>query len=66
MKSSERSAMQSFQEKTATLEVYTKACKKMTKQLAQMHAIQEQVSSTKTIDKDVKVLKSKLGDESDG
>lgn len=64
MKSSERSAMQSFQEKTTTLEVYSKACKKMTKQLAQMQAIQEQVSSTKTIDKDVKVLKSKLSDES--
>ncbi|PIA47381.1 hypothetical protein AQUCO_01400211v1 [Aquilegia coerulea] len=64
VKNSEKSAMESFQEKTTTLEVYSKACKKMNKHLAQMQAIQEQVNSSKTVDKEVKVLKSKLNDDS--
>ncbi|XP_021907389.1 probable kinetochore protein NUF2 [Carica papaya] len=42
-KNAERSAMQSFQEKTATLEVYMKTHKKMSKHYAQMQAINEQV-----------------------
>lgn len=62
-KDSERLAMQSFQEKTAILEVYTKAWEKMTKQLAQMHTIQEQVNYAKSAEKDVKQLKAKLADE---
>ncbi|CAO2823346.1 unnamed protein product [Amaranthus hypochondriacus] len=62
-KDSERLAFQTFQEKTANLEVYTKALKKMTKQLADMHAIQEQVNSSKSVEKDVKLLKSKMADE---
>ncbi|XP_057978048.1 kinetochore protein NUF2 homolog isoform X2 [Malania oleifera] len=62
-KNSERSAMQSFQEKAALVEVYTKAFKKMSKHFSQMQAIQEQVNSAKTIDKDVKALKAKLSDE---
>ncbi|KAL7220460.1 hypothetical protein ACSBR2_013357 [Camellia fascicularis] len=39
------------------------ACKKMSKNLAQMQTIQEQVNSAKTIEKDVKVLKVKQSDE---
>ncbi|CAL5434484.1 unnamed protein product [Camellia sinensis] len=62
-KNAEKAAMQSFQEKTAILEVYTKACKKMSKNLTQMQTIQEQVNSAKTIEKDVKVLKVKQSDE---
>ncbi|KAF6152770.1 hypothetical protein GIB67_004599 [Kingdonia uniflora] len=77
-KNSERSARQSFQEKTATLEVYEKALKKMSKHLVKMQAIQEQVgmyitifplikllavNSAKTIDKDTKALKAKLSNE---
>ncbi|XP_059653464.1 kinetochore protein NUF2 homolog isoform X2 [Cornus florida] len=62
-KNTEKAAMQTFQEKTATVEVYTKAYKKMSKQFAQMQAIQEQVNSVKSIEKDVKVLKVKLSDE---
>ncbi|PSS29160.1 Kinetochore protein NUF2 [Actinidia chinensis var. chinensis] len=62
-KNAERAAMQSFQEKTAVHEVYTKACKKLSKNLAQMQAIQEQVNSAKSIEKDVKVLKVKQSDE---
>ncbi|KAL7119542.1 hypothetical protein ACP275_02G069400 [Erythranthe tilingii] len=62
-KNAERAAVQSFQDKTATLEAYAKACKKMSKQYAQMQAVQEQVNSAKSVDKDVKVLKSKLSDE---
>ncbi|KAK6156964.1 hypothetical protein DH2020_011212 [Rehmannia glutinosa] len=62
-RNAERAAVQSFQDKTATLEAYAKACKKMTKHFAQMQAVQEQVNSAKSVDKDVKVLKSKLSDE---
>ncbi|KAF8404181.1 hypothetical protein HHK36_009062 [Tetracentron sinense] len=62
-KNSEKLAMQSVQEKTAIAEVYSKACKKMTKHFTQMQAIQEQVNSAKSIDKDVKVLKVKLSDD---
>ncbi|KAM7478870.1 hypothetical protein LguiA_027083 [Lonicera macranthoides] len=62
-KNAERASMQSFQEKAATREVYTKACKKMSKHLTQMQAIQEQVNSAKSIEKNVKILKSKLDDE---
>ncbi|KAL2904714.1 Kinetochore protein NUF2-like protein [Bienertia sinuspersici] len=62
-KDSERLVLQSFQEKSTTLEVYTKTSQKMTKHLAQMQAIQEQVNSAKSVEKDVKQLKSKLSDE---
>ncbi|CAA0841498.1 Unknown protein [Striga hermonthica] len=62
-KDAERAAVQSFQEKTATLEAYAKACKKMSKHLSQMQTLQEQVNSAKTVDKDVKILKNKLSDE---
>lgn len=62
-KDSERLAFRCFQEKTTVMEVYTKASQKMTKQLAQMHAIQEQVNSSKSVEKDVKQLKVKLSDE---
>ncbi|CAK9178167.1 unnamed protein product [Ilex paraguariensis] len=62
-KDAERAAMQSFQEKSAILEIYTKASKKMSKHFARMQAIQEQVNSAKSIEKDVKVLKVKLSDE---
>lgn len=62
-KNAERSAMQSFQEKTATLEVYMKTHKKMSKHYAQMQAINEQVNSVKSIEKDCRVLKAKLSDD---
>ncbi|XAR49393.1 hypothetical protein NMG60_11032579 [Bertholletia excelsa] len=62
-KNSERAAIQSFQEKTATLEVYSKASKKMSKHLKQMQAIQEQVNSAKKIEKDVKIIKVKQSDD---
>ncbi|KDP38869.1 hypothetical protein JCGZ_05026 [Jatropha curcas] len=62
-KNVERSAMQSFQEKTAILEVYSKALKKMSKHLNQMKTIQEQVNSAKSIEKDYKALKAKLSDD---
>ncbi|KAJ0043992.1 hypothetical protein Pint_17257 [Pistacia integerrima] len=59
----ERVAMQSFQEKTATLEVYTKVLKKMSKHFAQMQAILEQVNSAKSIERDYKALKTKFSDD---
>ncbi|KAH7543627.1 kinetochore protein NUF2 homolog [Ziziphus jujuba] len=62
-KNTERLAMQTFQEKTAVFEVYTKVFKKMAKHFGQVQAIQEQVNSVKSVDKDLKVLKAKLSDE---
>lgn len=62
-KDAERAAIKSFQDKTAKLEAYAKACKKMSRHFGQMQAVQEQVSSAKSVEKDVKVLKSKLSDE---
>lgn len=62
-KDAERAAIQSFQDKTAKLEAYAKACKKMSRHFGQMQAVQEQLSSAKSVEKDVKVLKSKLSDE---
>ncbi|KAK8294018.1 hypothetical protein V6Z12_D06G226800 [Gossypium hirsutum] len=62
-KYAERSAMQSFQEKTATVEVYSKALKKMSKHFALMQAIHEQVNSAKSVEKECKGLKAKLSDD---
>ncbi|KAG9135465.1 hypothetical protein Leryth_007225 [Lithospermum erythrorhizon] len=62
-KNAERAARQSFQEKSAVFEVYTKACTKMSKHLTQMQALQDQVNSAKSVEKELKILKSKLSDE---
>ncbi|XVF30594.1 hypothetical protein REPUB_Repub16aG0071600 [Reevesia pubescens] len=62
-KNAERLAMQSFQEKTAILEVYSKALKKMSKHFALMQAIYEQVNSAKSVEKECKGLKAKLSDD---
>lgn len=62
-KNAERAAMKSFHDKTAVLEIYTKACKKLSKHSAQMKGIQEQVNNSKSTEKELKVLKVKLGDE---
>ncbi|OMO64924.1 Kinetochore protein Nuf2, partial [Corchorus capsularis] len=62
-KNAEKLAMKSFQEKTATLEVYSKALKKMSKHLALMQAILEQMNSAKSVEKECKGLKAKLNDD---
>ncbi|KAK8593906.1 hypothetical protein V6N12_045979 [Hibiscus sabdariffa] len=62
-KNAERSAMQSFQQKTATVEVYSKAIKKMSKHFALMQAIHEQVNSAKSVEKECKSMKAKLSDD---
>ncbi|KAK8713133.1 hypothetical protein V6N13_148358 [Hibiscus sabdariffa] len=62
-KNAERSAMESFQQKTATVEVYSKALKKMSKHFALMQAIHEQVNSAKSIEKECKSMKAKLSDD---
>ncbi|RWR75954.1 kinetochore protein Nuf2-like protein [Cinnamomum micranthum f. kanehirae] len=41
-KNAERAAMQCFQERSSTVEVYLKACKKLSKHLVEMQALQEQ------------------------
>ncbi|KAK6243680.1 hypothetical protein QUC31_010089 [Theobroma cacao] len=62
-KTAERLAMQSFQEKTTIVEVYSKALKKMSKHFALMQAIHEQVNSAKSVEKEWKGLKAKLSDD---
>ncbi|OMP09054.1 hypothetical protein COLO4_05853 [Corchorus olitorius] len=62
-KNAEKLAMKSFQEKTATIEVYSKALKKMSKHLALMQAILEQMNSAKSVEKECKGLKAKLNDD---
>ncbi|XP_022718650.1 probable kinetochore protein NUF2 [Durio zibethinus] len=62
-KNAERLAMQSFQEKTAIVEVYSKTLKKMSKHFALMQAIHEQANSAKSVEKECKGLKAKLSDD---
>ncbi|KAJ0743846.1 putative kinetochore protein Nuf2 [Helianthus annuus] len=62
-KNAEKAAIQSFNEKTASLELYSKASKKMNKHLKLMQTLQEQVNSAKQVEKDVKVLKAKNSDD---
>ncbi|XP_030955197.1 kinetochore protein NUF2 homolog [Quercus lobata] len=62
-KNAEKIATQSYQDKTSVVELYTKVSKKMSKHFAQMQAIQEQVNSAKSIEKDFKALKAKISDE---
>ncbi|XP_057422081.1 kinetochore protein NUF2 homolog [Lotus japonicus] len=62
-RNAERLYMQTFHEKSALVEVYSKVQKKMSKHYQQMQAIQEQVNSAKSIEKDLKELKAKLSDE---
>ncbi|KAF7847522.1 hypothetical protein BT93_L2880 [Corymbia citriodora subsp. variegata] len=62
-RNAENLAKQSFEDKNAVMEVYSKVFKKLSKHLMVMQKIQEQVNSAKAIDKDVKALKSKLSDD---
>ncbi|RDY03534.1 nuf2, partial [Mucuna pruriens] len=62
-RNAERIAMQTFHEKTALVEVFSKVYKKMSKHYKLMQAIQKQVNSAKAIEKDLKALKAKLSDE---
>ncbi|XP_047315097.1 kinetochore protein NUF2 homolog [Impatiens glandulifera] len=55
--------MLAFQEKNAKFEVYTKACKKISKHVVQAHAIQEQMNSAKAIEKDLKGLRVKQNED---
>ncbi|KAK7243795.1 hypothetical protein RIF29_38607 [Crotalaria pallida] len=62
-RNAERLAMKNFHEKTALVEIYSKVYKKMTKYYKQMQAIQEQLYSVKTVENELKALKTKLSDE---
>ncbi|KAH9302119.1 hypothetical protein KI387_013702, partial [Taxus chinensis] len=54
--------MESFQKWNCTVESYKKAHNKVTKSLALVQALQEQINSFKTVEKDVKAHKAKLKD----
>ncbi|EPS66479.1 hypothetical protein M569_08298, partial [Genlisea aurea] len=49
-KKAERASFQTFQDKTALLEAYTKACTKISKHLTLMQELQEQVRGTLPVD----------------
>ncbi|EOA35165.1 hypothetical protein CARUB_v10020310mg [Capsella rubella] len=58
-----QSAMETFQEKAAILEVYEKAFKKISKSSSQLHLINEQVTNAKAVEKEFKTLKAKLSED---
>ncbi|XP_010430091.1 PREDICTED: probable kinetochore protein NUF2 [Camelina sativa] len=62
-KKAEQSAMETFQEKAAILEVYEKAFKKISKSSSQLQLINEQVTNAKAVEKEFKALKSKLSED---
>uniref|UniRef100_A0A1J3H9C7 Kinetochore protein nuf2 n=1 Tax=Noccaea caerulescens TaxID=107243 RepID=A0A1J3H9C7_NOCCA len=62
-KKAEQSAIETFQEKAAILEVYEKAFKKISKSSAQLQLINEQVTNVKAIEKDLKAQKAKLSED---
>ncbi|CAN8245060.1 unnamed protein product [Cochlearia groenlandica] len=62
-KKAEVAAMKSYQEKAATLEVYQKAFKKMSKSSALLQQINEQATQVKAIEKDLKAQKAKLSED---
>ncbi|XP_010518260.1 PREDICTED: probable kinetochore protein NUF2 [Camelina sativa] len=62
-KKAEQSAMETFQEKAAILEVYEKAFKKISKSSSQLQLINEQVTNAKAVEKEVKALKAKLSED---
>ncbi|XP_077228062.1 kinetochore protein NUF2 homolog [Tasmannia lanceolata] len=59
---SERLAKQCYQERTSTVELYSKACKKMSKHLVQIQGLQEQVNKVKDTDKHIRRLKAQLNE----
>ncbi|KAK4860405.1 hypothetical protein QYF36_023101 [Acer negundo] len=62
-KIAERSAMQSFQNKNETLDVYRETLEKMLEYFAQMQPVYEQVNSAKSIEREYKALKAKVSDD---
>ncbi|TXG53512.1 hypothetical protein EZV62_022681 [Acer yangbiense] len=62
-KIAERSAMQSFQNKNETLDVYRETLEKMLEYFAQMQSVYEQVNSAKSIEREYKALKAKVSDD---
>ncbi|KAG7588081.1 hypothetical protein ISN44_As07g004360 [Arabidopsis suecica] len=62
-KKAEQSAIGSFQEKAAILEVYEKAFKKISKSYSQLQLINKQVTDAKAVEKESKALKSKLSED---
>ncbi|XP_010473127.1 PREDICTED: probable kinetochore protein NUF2 [Camelina sativa] len=62
-KKAEQSALETFQEKAAILEVYEKAFKKISKSSSQLQLINEQVTNAKAVEKEFKALKAKLSED---
>ncbi|CAD6335063.1 unnamed protein product [Miscanthus lutarioriparius] len=63
LKSLEKMAMQKVQEKTNTLEMYTKVSEKLAKHLSKISAVHEKGVAAKASEKDVKAHKEKISDQ---
>ncbi|NP_001150069.2 Kinetochore protein nuf2 [Zea mays] len=63
LRNSEKVAMQKVQEKTNTLETYTKVSEKLVKHLSKISAVHEKGTVAKASEKDVKAHKEKIGDQ---
>ncbi|CAD6207633.1 unnamed protein product [Miscanthus lutarioriparius] len=63
LKNLEKMAMQKVQEKTDTLEMYTKVSEKLAKHLSKISAVLEKSAAAKASEKDVKAHKEKISDQ---
>jgi len=63
LKNLEKIAMQKVQEKTNTLEMYTKVSEKLAKHLSKISAVHEKSAAAKAFEKDVKAHKEKISDQ---
>ncbi|KXG37125.1 kinetochore protein nuf2 [Sorghum bicolor] len=63
LKNLEKMTMQKVQEKTNTLEMYTKVSEKLTKHLSKISAVLEKSAAAKASEKDFKAHKEKIGDQ---
>ncbi|CAD6335011.1 unnamed protein product [Miscanthus lutarioriparius] len=63
LKNLEKMAMQNVQEKTDTLEMYTKVSEKLAKHLSKISAVLDKSAAAKASEKDVKAHKEKISDQ---
>ncbi|CAN6280576.1 unnamed protein product [Urochloa humidicola] len=64
LKTLEKMAAHNAQEKTNILEMYTKACEKLSKHLSKISALHETYAAAKASEKEVKALKAKISNQS--
>ncbi|CAL4928391.1 unnamed protein product [Urochloa decumbens] len=63
LKTLEKMATQNAQKKNDILEMYTKACEKLSKHLSKISALHETCTAAKASEKEIKALKAKISDQ---